>query len=296
MALDYTMTRDALNSAVQSNLLRANRIGQSAAQLGYLGSDALGLGQGGLFNLLKGLQNPFTQESIEDPNRIYGGSNYEVDSVNYKNPEATQALINSISPEGVSEEIPKALDEMYAPEQVISSEPVGNMVGGSYNTLPDGSFEFMPADDSSINMYQPGQQPGVDQGVLMNTGPINTAIAQDKYVVQPGDTSFDIKNKYNMTMQDLANQNFDGNLESAKSIYPGDTLKVNPINTALSNELTTDEDFLNQNLDMLWNSGTPNDTTGSFIPMQGDFPVPNWDGESTQKKRNPLMDLIRRIF
>ena len=65
-----------------------------------------------------------------------------------------------------------------------------------------------------------------------------------------------------MTMQNLANQNFGGDLEAAKSIYPGDTLNVNPLNTAIGNEGM----FGKEALDMLWNSGTPNDTTGAFIP------------------------------
>ena len=124
MALDYTMTRDAVNAAVQSDLLNANRIGQSAAQLGYLGADAfkeLGLGQGGLFNLLKGRQNPFTQESVdttpntqfgnygdvnpmdvpmdqrvsfEDPNRVYDQPNMDILS-QVPTHEAKQGLINS---------------------------------------------------------------------------------------------------------------------------------------------------------------------------------------------------------
>ena len=126
MALDYTMTRDAVNAAVQSDLLNANRIGQSAAQLGYLGADAfkeLGLGQGGLFNFLKGRQNPFTQESIdttpntqfgdygdvnpmdvpmdqrvsfEDPNRVYDQPNMDILS-QVPTHEAKQGLINSLT-------------------------------------------------------------------------------------------------------------------------------------------------------------------------------------------------------
>ena len=69
MALDYTMMRDAVNMNAMNRLSRAQGIGESAAGLGFLGADAFknsNLGQGGLLNMFKGLQNPFLQESIAD--------------------------------------------------------------------------------------------------------------------------------------------------------------------------------------------------------------------------------------
>ena len=69
MALDYTMMRDSVNMNAMNRLSRAQGIGESSSILGFLGADAFknsNLGQGGLLNMFKGLQNPFSQESIAD--------------------------------------------------------------------------------------------------------------------------------------------------------------------------------------------------------------------------------------
>ena len=121
MALDYKSMRDATQMATAMELAKAQNIGQSAASLGHaggLGWDAMGGGQG-LMNFLKGRINPFTQESIEDPNRVYeqpsgayDGSSQEMDSIvnkftpnfmrgNYEGsseetPGAVQGLLNAI--------------------------------------------------------------------------------------------------------------------------------------------------------------------------------------------------------
>ena len=61
--------RDAVNLNAMNRLSRAQGVGESASILGFLGADAFknsNLGQGGLLNMFKGLQNPFLQESIAD--------------------------------------------------------------------------------------------------------------------------------------------------------------------------------------------------------------------------------------
>lgn len=72
MALDYRSMRDATQMATAMELAKAQNIGQSAASLGHAGGLAWKEGGQGLMNFLKGRINPFTQESIEDPNRVYG--------------------------------------------------------------------------------------------------------------------------------------------------------------------------------------------------------------------------------
>ena len=52
MALDYTMTRDAVNTALANELSRAQGVGESAATIGFLGGGMLEDG-GGLMQLLK---------------------------------------------------------------------------------------------------------------------------------------------------------------------------------------------------------------------------------------------------
>lgn len=267
MALDYTMMRDAANMAAMNRLSRAQSVGESMGTLGFLGADKFRQqgGLGGLLNMFKGRQNPFTQESIEDPNRVYETPvdvlpkdipmnervSYEVDGVGLQEPdmsilgkvptfEAKQGLLNSISNvnkkttgargvAGTTESrdyiqgtpIDKAMDEIYAPKQVISSEPTGAAAGGSIGSVnPDGSFEYIYP-DGRMEVLQPGQQPGVGQGDFMNTG-------------QP--------------------QN-------------------NPILNAVGTEFgMTDEDLLNETLDLFWN------TNASGTPMPGDFPTPSWTG------------------
>ena len=195
MALDYTMMRDAVNMDAMNRLSRAQAIGESAGALGFLGANAINE-QGGLmqmFNNAKYKMNKpkydaMYQQGLEDNPWLEGDQtdNFwnEVDAMS--NVPGGKELVKSLSSEGVSEEIPGALDELYSPKEVISPEPTGNMTGGSYNMLPDGTFEFMPADDSSITMYNRGDQPGVDQGVTPQMlpqepiGPINTALANEQ--------------------------------------------------------------------------------------------------------------------
>ena len=68
MALDYSMMRDAVGMDVMNRLSRAQGIGEAAGTLGFLGADAFREhgGLGGLLNMARGRQNPFTQESMAD--------------------------------------------------------------------------------------------------------------------------------------------------------------------------------------------------------------------------------------
>ena len=333
MALDYTMTRDAVNAAVQSDLLNANRIGQSAAQLGYLGADAfkeLGLGQGGLFNFLKGRQNPFTQESIdttpntqfgdygdvnpmdvpmdervsfEDPNRVYDQPNMDILS-QVPTHEAKQGLINSLTAEeGVSEEIPEVLDEIDAPVQEVSPEPTGAAAGGSIGSVnPDGSYEYIHP-DGRIEVFQAGDQPGVDQGVAPQTlpqapiGPINTALA----------------NEQGMGIVSTAPPISASNLQGVDSPgMPGDGQGFLPPEYGM-----TDEEWQNQQEEDFWNYGTPDDPRFQTIrwPNEDEFvtdsikndlinymdwgwhdsPRGSDEGLTNEQTGSPLMDYLNKV-
>ena len=326
MALDYTMTRDAVNAAVQSDLLNANRIGQSAAQLGYLGADAfkeLGLGQGGLFNFLKGRQNPFTQESIdttpntqfgdygdvnpmdvpmdqrvsfEDPNRVYDQPNMDILS-QVPTHEAKQGLINSLTAEeGVSEEIPEVLDEIDAPVREVSPEPIGDAVGGSIgNVYDDGSYEYV-FPDKSIEIFQAGEQPGANKGVtsqMLSQEPVDNSMSMG-----PIDTA--LSNEQGMGIVSTAPPISASNLQGVDSPgMPGDDqgteelgrLKdVMQTNVGIRNRNVpgfenvdqfgiTDEDFLNEGLDMLWNTNA----SGTPIP------------DANEQTGSPLMDYLNKV-
>ena len=79
MALDYSMMRSALDTATAAKLARAQSIGASASDLGFTGAhqwNEIG-GKQGLMSFLRGRSNPFTQESIEGSNRVYGQPNPE---------------------------------------------------------------------------------------------------------------------------------------------------------------------------------------------------------------------------
>ena len=257
MALDYTMTRDAVNAAVQSDLLNANRIGQSAAQFGYLGADAINEinNQGGLLQMInnnkykrnKAKYDAIYQQGLKDNPWLEGDQtdNFwnEVDALNRDDLNSTTNKVitdstmmpaesTGIGPYGGGG-IPAYGDnaeydyyaQKYGGAESATDKALASGFQLNLKKGPDGKYVYPP------NAPKPGS------GVIdpQRGGPMVGA-PQDNYVVQPGDTSFDIKNKFDMTLQNLADQNFGGDLESTKSIYPGDTLKVNPINTALSNE------------------------------------------------------------
>ena len=204
MALDYTMTRDAVNSAVQSDLLNANRIGQSAAQLGYLGADAINQ-QGGLMQMFNNARykmnkpkyDAMYQQGVKDNPWLEGDQtdNFwnEVDAM----PDTTTSSYDPTNPTsydpenplGLSREqiptydweenqwgtkegdfiegtpIEEAMHEMDAPVREVSPEPIGDAVGGSIgNVYDDGSYEYV-FPDKSIKIFQAGEQPGANQGV-----------------------------------------------------------------------------------------------------------------------------------
>lgn len=320
MALDYTMTRDAVNAAVQSDLLNANRIGQSAAQLGYLGADAfkeLGLGQGGLFNFLKGRQNPFTQESIdttpntqfgdygdvnpmdvpmdqrvsfEDPNRVYDQPNMDILS-QVPTHEAKQGLINSLTAEeGVSEEIPEVLDEIDAPVREVSPEPIGDAVGGSIgNVYDDGSYEYV-FPDKSIEIFQAGEQPGANKGVtsqMLSQEPVDNSMSMG-----PIDTA--LSNEQGMGIVSTAPPISASNLQGVDSPgMPGDGQGFLPPEYGM-----TDEDFENQGLDMFWNTNA----SGTQIPDESvtdwgwhDSPRGSDEGSTNKQTGSPLMDYLNKV-
>ena len=335
MALDYTMTRDAVNSAVQSDLLNANRIGQSAAQLGYLGADAfkeLGLGQGGLFNFLKGRQNPFTQESIEDPNRVY----------EQPTPDEWQGIPKGELPtdyEGYSEELPGVSEEVItdsitAPPESTGMGPYG---GGGIPSYGDKVYDpdsetWFPGPNSQAAYdaiseklgYKESMQdkilglgikitPDNLQNYALNRyggsgvidpergGPMVGA-PQDNYVAQPG--------KVNPINTALANEQGIGTVSTAPPIsasnlqgvdspgMPGDdqgteelgrmkdVMQTNvppefqnhPVFQNVDQFGRTDEDFLNEGLDMLWNTNA----SGTLIP------------DANEPTGNPLMDYLNK--
>jgi len=125
MALDYTMMRDAANMAAMNRLSRAQSVGEAMGTLGFLGADKFrnlntNIGQGGLLNMLRGRQNPFTQESIADQDTmdmVYKTSGDIPDSEGFTEeipqyglPEADMSIKPTIAPysddyAGSSEEI-----------------------------------------------------------------------------------------------------------------------------------------------------------------------------------------------
>ena len=212
MALDYSMMRDSVGMDVMNRLSRAQGIGESAGALGFLGANAIneqgGLMQ--MFNNAKYKMNKpkydaMYQQGLKDNPYLQGDEtdNFwnEVDAMSTSkdgtNVTGGRALIDSLNNKktvtnmkydaGVRDmvpvtetvttpiqgtPIPEAMDEIYAPKQVISSEPTGAAAGGSIGSVnPDGSFEYIYP-DGRIEMLQPGQQPGA------NT-PINTAITNE---------------------------------------------------------------------------------------------------------------------
>lgn len=297
MALDYTMMRDAVNMDVMNRLTRAQGVGQASSMLGFLGADAMK--QGDMFKKMfgkkpsideqyKNVTTPSNENFINNlknfnPNSDLGNlnSNLTNNGTPYRNTLAGSVINNStmMPSESTGTGTGPYGDKVYNPDNETWFPSQSSKAAFDFYTQ-----EESPTDRALASGFQLNLKKGLDgkytyggnalenalepgSGVLdpRRGGPMVNA-PQDSYVVQPGDTSFDIKNKFNTTMQNLANQNFGGNLEAAKNIYPGDTLNVNPINTALSNQLTTDDNFLNENLDLFWNSGTPNDSSGAFIP------------------------------
>ena len=299
MALDYSMMRDAVGMDVMNRLSRAQGIGEAAGTLGFLGADAFREhgGLGGLLNMFKGRQNPFTKESIENPNIEYGESIEDPnrqfgdygnvlpkdvpmnERVSFEDPNRVYEQPNY---EGYSEELPDISEEVITDSTTMPAGSTGfNLDDATKNWNP--AFGNTALNDTTKKALGSGFQLTADNlrnyalneyggsGVIdpQRGGPMVGA-PQDNYVVKPGDTSFDIKNKYGMTMQDLADQNFGGDLEAAKSIYPGDTLKVNPINTALNNE------------------GSPSLSTGAGSEVN------NQQGPEVNNQQSPLMGLINK--
>ncbi len=278
MALDYTMMRDAVNMDVMNRLSRAQGVGESASMLGFLGADAVK--QSNMFKKMfgkkpskdeqyKNVTTPSNENFVNnlknyEPSLDLGNLNSDLtnNGTPYRNTLAGGIINNSTMMPAESTGIgPYGGGGIPAYGDNAKYDYYAQKYGGAESALDkalSSGFQL-----NLNNKMKPGS--GVLDPSLNPSNPMVNA-PQDNYVVQQGDTSFDIKNKYGMTMQNLADENFGGDLEAAKSIYPGDTLKVNPLNTALSNQLTTDNDFLNENFDLLWNSGTPNDSSGAFIP------------------------------
>lgn len=286
MALDYTMMRDAVNMDVMNRLSRAQGVGESASMLGFLGADAVK--QSDMFKKMfgkkpskdeqyKNVTTPFNENFVNnlknyEPSLDLGNLNSDLtnNGTPYRDTLAGGIINNSTMMPAESTGTGPYGNKVYNPDNETWFPSQSSNAAFDYYAQKYGGAES--ALDKALssgfqlnlnNKMKPGS--GVLDPSLNPNNPMVNA-PQDNYVVQQGDTSFDIKNKYGMTMQNLADENFGGDLEAAKSIYPGDTLKVNPLNTALSNQLTTDNDFLNENFDLLWNSGTPNDSSGAFIP------------------------------
>jgi len=99
VALDYSMTKDALNSAVLNELTRAQMVGESAGALGFLGADAF-TRSGGILDMLRGRSNPFTQESIGDvgPGGYPSSQNSSIDygGSSEETPGGVKGLLNSL--------------------------------------------------------------------------------------------------------------------------------------------------------------------------------------------------------
>jgi len=271
MALDYSMMRDAVGMDVMNRLSRAQGIGEAAGTLGFLGADAVNQ-QGGLMQMLNNAKykmnkpkyDAMYQQGLEDNPYLQGDQtdNFwnEVDALNRDDLNSTTNEVITDSTTMPTETTGFNLDDAtknWNPafgNTAINDTTQKALDSGfklNLNKGADGKYVYAP------NAVEPGS------GVIdpQRGGPMVGA-PQDNYVVQPGDTSFDIKNKYGMTMQNLVDQNFGGDLEAAKSIFPGDTLKVNPINTALSNE------------------GSPSLSTGA--------------GSEVNNQQGPLMGLINK--
>ena len=274
MALDYTMMRDSVNMDVMNRLTRAQGVGQASSMLGFLGADAMK--QGNIFKNLFG-KNPSKDEQYKNVTTP-SNENFVNNLKNYESNEDLGNLNSDLTNNGTPYRNTLAgnviNNSTMMPAESTGTGPYGG--GGIPSYGDNAKYDYYAqkyggaesALDKALssgfqlnlnNKMKPGS--GVLDPLLNPSNPMVNA-PQDDYVVQQGDTSFDIKNKFNMTMQNLANQNFGGDLEAAKSIYPGDTLNVNPLNTAIGNEGM----FGKEALDMFWNSGTPNDTTGAFIP------------------------------
>lgn len=260
MALDYTMMRDAVNMNSMNRLSRAQSVGEAMSTLGFLGSKELKPG-GLLANLFgKKPSKDDLYDAVTTPeNEEFVGkvkdyeSNEDLGVYDNSTPfslsnqiqrDFTSAIPEStgIGPYGGGG-MPSYGDKVYNPSNETWFPSQSSNAAYDYYAQKDGDGESIldkalgSGFQLDLNKYGGNNKPG--SGVIdpQRGGPMVMA-PQQNYVVQPGDTSFDIKNKFNMTMQNLADQNFGGNLEGAKSIYPGDTLKVNPILNALNMSYT----------------------------------------------------------